>query len=64
VETVDVTFSASLAKWNHTLNPSGVHTNLGGNWSGIWEDWKNANPTATLQQLLEQLSDMRGWFNI
>jgi hypothetical protein len=58
-------FKTPLQKWNHTLKPSGVHTNLGGNWNGAWEAWiAKKGETATLQSVLDHLSDMRGWFNI
>ena len=49
---------------NVALHTGGVHTNSGGNWNGVWDEFFKENPNATRQEILDQLSRMRSDFGI
>jgi hypothetical protein len=57
-------FKIPLDKAIHRLNPGGVHTNSGGHWNKIWDDFFKGNPNATKQEILDQLARMRLDFGI
>lgn len=48
----------------HRLKPGGVHTTTGGDWNRVWDKFFEANPNATREQILQQLSRMRKDFGI
>ena len=57
-------FKIPLNRARHRLNPGGLHTNSGGNWNRVWDDFFRANPNATRQEILDQLARMRRDFGI
>lgn len=57
-------FKIPLDRARHRLNPGGIHTNSGGNWNRVWDDFFEANPNATRDQILRQLDRMRADFGI
>jgi RHS repeat-associated protein len=57
-------FRIPLDAAKHRLNPGGVHTNSGGNWNRVWDDFFKGNPNATRQEILDQLASMRRDFGI
>ena len=48
----------------HRLLPNGIHTNAGGNWNKVWDEWISKNPKATPEQAWQQLSQMMKQFGI
>ncbi len=57
-------FKIPLDRAKHRLKPDGVHTNSGGNWNRVWDNFFEANPNATKGQILRQLDRMRKDFGI
>jgi Predicted lipoprotein of unknown function (DUF2380) len=57
-------FKIPLDRTRHRLNPGGIHTNSGGNWNRVWDDFFEATPNATRDQILRQLDRMRADFGI
>lgn len=53
-------FVIPLDKAKHRLRPGGIHTNGGGNWNRVWDDFFRDNPDATRQEILDQMNRMRG----
>ncbi|GIW98369.1 MAG: hypothetical protein KatS3mg111_1702 [Pirellulaceae bacterium] len=57
-------FKIPLDQAKHRLKPNGIHTNGGGNWNRVWEEFFKKNPTASAEEILEQLAKMREQFGI
>ena len=56
-------FKIPLDTATHRLKPNGVHTGTE-NWNKIWNEFIEANPNATKQEILDQLAKMRQEFGI
>lgn len=50
-------YTIYLQKAEHRLKPDGIHTGTE-NWNKVWKQFKNDNPYATKEQILEQLKKM------
>ena len=48
----------------HRLLPNGIHTNAGGNWNKVWQQWIEEHPNATPQQIFNQAKQMLQQFGI
>jgi len=57
-------FKIPLDKATHRLNPGGIHTKAGGDWNGVWDSFFKGNPSATRQEILDQVARMRSDFGI
>ena len=57
-------FKIPLDKAKHRLKPGGIHTNDGGNWNKEWKKFRDANPSATKEEILEHLDHLRTKFGI
>ena len=57
-------FKIPLGKAARRLNSGGVHTKAGGDWNVVWDNFFKGNPGATRQEILDQLTCMRGDFGI
>jgi hypothetical protein len=53
-----------LIRRRHRLKPGGIHTKGGGDWNRVWDDFFEANPNATKEQILQQVERMRRDFGI
>jgi RHS repeat-associated protein len=57
-------FKIPLDKAKHRLKPNGVHTIDGGNWNKRWDEFFEANPFATKEEILEFMNKLRTEFGI
>jgi RHS repeat-associated protein len=57
-------FLVDLPRSRHRLKPDGIHTNSGGNWNKVWDNFIQKNPNATRDQILHKLDQMRRDFGI
>jgi RHS repeat-associated protein len=57
-------YKIPLDSGQHNRIPGGIHTISGGNWNKVWANFFEANPSATMDQILQQLAQMRLDFGI
>lgn len=57
-------YTIPLERTRHRFNPNGIHTNNGGNWNRVWEEFFRENPLASREEIFEQLYRMRSAFGI
>jgi len=59
-------YRMDLPKDMHITNPNGIHTNSGGNWNAVWQDFFNSygNGTPSSNEILDNMNSMINDFGL